>query len=125
MDSSSDSETDAAEETEKITKNKGVGKKSGASTEAAKDGKETEAREAVITPRKYGTLSSPFRMRAEAGVAELVNHTNRMRLGQLNEGQTAELRKIDDEMLGRKDQAEMTDEEKQAEERLLNDDPEN
>ena len=53
-----------------------------------------------------------------------MNYTNRMKLGQLNDGQTAELRKIDDELLGKKDQAEMTDEEKQAEERLLNDDPE-
>ena len=54
-----------------------------------------------------------------------MNYTNRMKLGQLNNGQTAELRKIDDEMLGKKDQAEMIDAENQDEERLLNGDPEN
>ena len=54
-----------------------------------------------------------------------MNYTNRMKLGKLNDGQTAELRKIDDEMLGKKDQAEITDAENEDEECLLNGDPEN
>ena len=54
-----------------------------------------------------------------------MNYTNRMKLGKLNDEQRAELQHIDDEMMGKKDQAEITDAENEDEERLLNGDPEN
>ena len=102
--SESESETDPAEETP-IFKHTGSGKTTKKAAEAAEKKKATTASEAATptTSRQWGDKAGLFRLPdgMEVGVEDITENANRMNLNgqEANEGQEAEFRKIQLEML--------------------------